>query len=187
MGAGRVRHFVRDRAELSAWLLRAKLIACPHCGRVGDLNLHGPFTGYAEHGSDRLARGHRLFCSDRGRRSGCGRTVSVMFCDVLRSRVVRTGTLWRFLLAIATGISCKAAWEATGAHVLSLRSGYRLFHRFARAGPAVRTRLLSLRPPPPSTSPLPLVQLTEHLLLALPGRDPLAAFQHHFQHDLLLP
>ena len=185
MGAGRVRHFVRDRAELSAWLLRAKLIACPHCGRVGDLNLHGPATGYAECGSERLARGHRLFCSNRGRRRGCGRTISVLLSDSLHCRVVRTGTLWHFLLAVAAGITRKAAWEATGAQVLSLRSGYRLFHRFARAGPAIRTRLLSLRPPPRSTSPSPLVQLTEHLKLALPGDDPLSAFQHHFQLDLI--
>ena len=30
MGGGRLRHFVRDQAELSAWLLRAKLTPCLH-------------------------------------------------------------------------------------------------------------------------------------------------------------
>jgi hypothetical protein len=185
MGGVRVRQFVRDGAELAASLLRAKLTACPHCGRVGALNLHGVVTGYAEVGSERVQRGHRLFCSNRGRRPGCGRTFAVLLADTLGACAVRTGTLWSFLLEIATGLSRKAAWEATGAAVLSLRSGYRLWHRFARAGPTIRTRLSSHCPPPPCDSPLPMAQLTEHLRLALPCDNPLSDFQHSFQLDLL--
>lgn len=185
MGGGRCRRFVRDRAELSALLLTAKLMPCPHCGRVGALNRHGPVMGYAEDDSGRRLRGHRLFCSDRGRRPGCGRTFAVRLADVLRARNVGSGTLWRFVLALATGLTRKAAWERTSAGVLTLRSGYRLWHRFARAGPNIRARLLSLCPPPASTSPLALAQLTDHLQRALPASDPLAAFQHRFQLDLI--
>lgn len=185
MGCGDGGLFVRDLAELSAWLLGAKLRVCPHCGCVGTLNRHGPLTGYTEDGSKRVVRGHRLFCSGRGRRPGCGRTLALLLADTLRARTVRSGTLWRFLLAVATGLSRKAAWEATGARVLTLRSAYRLWHRFARAGPVVRSRLLSQHPPPHSSSPFPIAQLTQHLLVALPGSDPLAAFQHRFQLHLL--
>jgi hypothetical protein len=185
MGARRVSGFVQDREGLWAFRQVAKLRACPHCGCVGALNAHGPVHGYAEGGSERVLRGHRFFCSNRHRRPGCGRTFMVRLSQVLQKRVVRTGTLWRFVLAVVAGVSRKAAWESTGAHVLTLRSGYRLWHRFTRAGPAIRTRLLSLCPPPPCRSRLPLSQLSEHLRHALPSSDALAAFQRHFQLHLL--
>ena len=184
MDVGGVKRFVRDRRELEAFRERAKLHPCPHCQCVGALNAHGSVSGYAEVGSERVARGHRFFCSNRHRRPGCGRTFTLWLADVLRCCVVRTATLWRFLSAIAGGQSRQAAWQLSGGSVLSTRSGYRLCDRFARAGPRLRSLLSSLCPPPTSTSPLPIAQLIDHLRLALLA-EPLSAFQYRFQIDLL--
>jgi hypothetical protein len=38
--------FVRERQELDKVLLRANLLACPHCGRAGMLIGHGFVKGY---------------------------------------------------------------------------------------------------------------------------------------------
>lgn len=182
-GRGR-RRFVRDEAELERWLLTAKLEACPHCGCVGALNAHGWLRGYSELGSERVVRGRRVFCSNRHRRPGCGRTFSVLLCGVLGGFVVGAETLSRFATAVLSGASRKAAWERLGK--LSVHSGYRLWHRLARAQPHIRTALLGVCPPPACDDREPLAQLMAHLNQALPSAEcVLSAFQLRLQRPLL--
>lgn len=116
--------FVDGEAALSA--LDAKALRCPHCGLYGTLNAHGWLFGYAEVGSTRVMRGRRLYCSDRFRRPGCGRTFSVLLSRVLAGFTVTTQTLGLFVRAVVAGACRKAAWESVVRAGLALRSGYRL-------------------------------------------------------------
>ena len=78
---------------------RLKLTPCPHCKNVGCLIFHGFLYGFDDHSPPRkTVRARRLFCSNRHRRTGCGRTVSVWFADKIRRLSLSTGRLWRFLL-----------------------------------------------------------------------------------------
>jgi hypothetical protein len=158
--------FVRELAELSELLLRAKLMACPHCGRAGLLIGHGLLMGNAEHAGARVVRGRRLLCSNRARRPGCGRTCSVRLANVIKGFTVRTHALSRTWHAVAEGACLKVAWERARAG-LCLRSGYRLWRRLLAAQPHVRTALSSLCPPPDSDDARPFVQLHQHLQRAL--------------------
>lgn len=178
--------FVRDRQALDELLLGAKQMKCPHCHRIGMLIGHGFLVGYDEHGSDRVSRGRRFLCSNRFLRSGCGRTFSVWIASVLAGFVVRTEPLSRLLRAVVSGQCVKAAWERHASSGLTLRSGYRLWHRLMAAQSHLRTALCSTAPPPACNDHRPLAQLLCHLQHALgPSECVLAAFQLSLQRHLL--
>lgn len=183
---GRQRRFVRDEAELEQWRLGAKLQRCPHCGQVGTLNAHGWLRGYAELGQQQVVRGRRFFCSNRHRRPGCGRTLSVLLSGVLAGFMVAAETLWRFVEAVLGGESRSRVWQRLGGQ--SATSGHRLWRRLTEAQPHIRTRLLGLCPAPPCDDHRPLAQLAAHLQrAAMPSNDcPLSAFQQRLQ-TVLLP
>lgn len=143
--------------------------------------------GYAERSSEEVVRGRRIFCSNRGQRSGCGRTFSVLLGSVLSGFVVRTLTLLCFARAVLSGLTRRAAWllEAQGA--LSLSSGYRLWRRLDQAQATLRGRLWRMAPPPDSAKREPLAQLLAHLVLVVgqSEADPFSALQIRLQQGVL--
>ncbi len=175
--------FAKTEVALAGLLEGIKLQACPHCRRTGALIGHGFLRGYAERGSKVVVRGRRFFCSDRGRQSGCGRTLSVKLSTVLTGFVVRTLTLWCFLQAVLSGLTRRAAWLSAAGGALSLSSGYRLWRRLCGAQSALRSRLSREAPAPASTAREPFSQLREHLCIVV-GTDEvelLSAFQNSLQ------
>jgi len=177
--------FVADEAHLANFLAGLKLITCPHCGCAETLNAHGPLRGYMERSSELVLRGWRVYCANRGRRAGCGRTFSALFSEVLWGFVMRAETLLRFVLEVLGGASRASAWRR-GSSGFSLRSGYRLWKRLSAEQPRLRSLLCRHTPPVPSTSSEPLQALRLHLEAALPQAESLfASFQLHFQQPLL--
>lgn len=145
---------------------------------------HGLLMGYAEHGGEWVVRGRRLLCSRRFRRSGCGRTFSVLLATVLAGFIVRSRTLSRFLELVVGGVCRKAAWERASPG-LTLRSGYRLWARLLAVQSRVRTVLCGVGPPPASTDVRPVAQMLAHLRQVLGATECLfAGFQLAFQRDL---
>jgi len=177
------KRYFSTKLELLQFRLELKLLQCPHCGSVGCLISHGFLWGYADDSSNVVVRGRRFYCSNRFRKRGCGRTFSVFFADILIGFVVRTETIWRFLLALLNRHSRKAAWEHA-APGFSLTSGYRLWKAFAASQFRIRTLCLGKRGPPQTTACEPLLQLIEHLRALFPTDDALAEFQWHFQTPL---
>jgi hypothetical protein len=151
---------------------------------------HGFLSGYAERSSELVVRGRRVFCSNRGLRSGCGRTFSVKLATVLAAFVVRTLTLWCFAKSVITGLSRRAAWLDAAGGALSLSSGYRLWQRLCEAQSSLRARLSREAPAPPSTAHEPLAQVFAHLAVVVSKdadfefSDPFAAFQFRLERDL---
>ena len=179
--------FAQDEVALDAVLQGIKLAACPHCHRTGTLIGHGFLRGYAERSSERVVRGRRFFCSNRGGRPGCGQTFSVKLATVLAGFVVRTLTLWCFANAVLGGLTRRSAWLCEVGGSFALSSGYRLWRRLRGAQSALRTRLSREAPAPPSTAREPLAQLCAHLRVVL-GADQaelFSAFQISLQHSVL--
>jgi hypothetical protein len=172
--------------ELDATLRNAKLLLCPHCKRSGTLIGDGFLRGYAEHGSERVIRGRRLFCSDRFLRQGCGRTVAIWLDRVMPRFSVRATTLFDFAKAVVEGVSRRAAWLSAAVNATSLSSGYRLWARLLGAQCYLRTKLTSLGSPPASVAADPLAQLLEHFASALAACNcPFEQFQSQLQSALL--
>ncbi len=168
-------------------LFGLKLAHCPHCRQTGALNGHGFLRGYAERSSEEVVRGRRVFCSNRGRRLGCGQTFSVLLSTLLSGFVVRTLTLFCFATAVLSGLTRRAAWLRVARGALSLSSGYRLWWRLQEAQSALRGRLCRHAPPPDSPAREPLAQLMLHLRLVVGDSeaDPFAALQNVVQQGLL--
>ena len=184
MGKDRV-HYIRNRPELTRYCERIKNIPCPHCAMIGHLNRHGFLRGYAQEGHERIVRGRRFFCCNRGRRRGCGHTFSVLFAHLLRHLIVQTGRLWAFLLAICAGLSVQASCEKN-LSAFALQTGYRLWKRFLRSQTHLRTRLSRICAPPSSSAKKSFIHVIHHLRTAFPGaRCPLAAFQERLQQPIL--
>jgi len=165
--------FVSDEAALDRLGDEAKQWCCPHCRRPGTLNAHGTLRGLAEDAPSKAARrGRRFFCSDRGRRPGCGRTFSVFLAQVLAGASVRTAAWWRFCRGRLAGLGVLAAWEAarTG---FSLESAYRWWRGWQQAEPGLRTQWWRGREPPGD--------LGEELVRRYGAADPVAVFQEREQ------
>lgn len=172
------RWFFRNEAEWIEIAEKLKLTACPHCKVVGNLIRHGALQGFDENGRVVL-RAHRVFCSRRNRRRGCGRTVSVWLADNIRRLKVTARRLWTFLQQAVAG-TLEGAIRALDSDLCD-RTWQRIWSRFRAAQSHVRTALanrypLPERPVKPSRRPAALV--LAHLHAAFPQADcPIAAFQ----------
>lgn len=177
--------FVRDQNALDDVLLRAKQLVCPRCHRAGMLVGHGFLSGYAERGNDRELRGRRLLCSARRKRTGCGRTISILIATFLAGFMVRTTAIFALLEGIVGGLSCKAAWERVqhpAENGLTLRSGYRLWSRLMTGQSRVRAALHDVALPPSTNDARPVAQMLDHLRHALrPSDCAFASFQVELQ------
>jgi hypothetical protein len=174
------RWFYRNEAEWTAIVERLKLTACPHCRTVGTLIRHGTLAGFDDSSPRRTVRARRIFCSNRHRRLGCGRTVSVWFVEKIRRLSLTTRTLWTFLKKAVAGSINAAIGETDSPR--SDRTFRRIWSRFQRGQSAIRTALLSRGPPPnlpaASSRHLAAAQTLAHLHAAFPhAACPVAAFQ----------
>lgn len=180
MKCPQAKRFVTSERELELSELCLGLWPCPHCAKSGTLIGHGYLRGYAERGSELMVRGRRVFCSNRHRRAGCGRTFSVKLSTVVSGFVVSTLTLFSFATAVLGGLTRRAAWLFVACGGLCLSSGYRLWRRLSAAQSALRARVCREAPAPASTAREPLAQLVQHLAVALRGSgdaDLFAAYQ----------
>jgi hypothetical protein len=173
--------FYRRQEEWIAIVERLKQTSCPHCQTVGTLIRHGVLTGFDDSNHQRKTiRARRIFCSNRHRRPGCGRTVSVWIADKIRRLSITTSTLWTFLQHALVG-TIAAAIHAVNCP-RSDRTFQRIWKRFDRGQSAIRTALLG-RGPPPSLPASPIrrptaAQVLAHLQTTFPHADcPIAAFQ----------
>ena len=178
--------FVCDEVALEKKLCFLKCLVCPFCKRPGTLNRHSRVQGNdPESYQGLLARGQRAFCSNRGRRAGCGRTFPILLCRVLPRHTFTAPLLWKALKGLLNGFSIKAAWEAADLS-MALDSFYHLLQRLRRRLDIVRVTLSALSAPPSSSARNPLVQTLEHLqwVFGSPPCPP-EAFQLRLQRPLM--
>ena len=116
---------------------------CKHCLQRRQLVSHG-FIRKKRVGAQPEAIGKRVFCSNRHRRTGCGRTMQLYRDATIRSVHHAGCRVVAFLCAWLTGASIERAYQdATGAN--SARHAYRWLHRLAAQMSTYRSRLH--RPP----------------------------------------
>lgn len=132
-----------------------------------------------------LPRGQRVFCSNRGRRSGCGRTYSLCLAEVLPRHTFSASLLWQLLARLLAGGSLKAVAEDLRLP-FALETVYRLRRELRQKLDLIRARLCRQQAPPASSHSDPLLQTVGHLQAVFPGAECApAAFQLHFQRPFL--
>jgi hypothetical protein len=109
-----------------------------------------------------------------------------MPADVLRYLSISAGSLWGFLHGIAAGMTKERALRSVvPTTVFSARTMQRHWMRLRRQS-WLRTNLTTICEPPRSCSAVAAVQTIQHLQAAFPDTPcPLAAYQLHFQRDVL--
>jgi hypothetical protein len=178
--------FVRNKQEMEQVLQTLKQTRCAHCGRVGTLNRHDTLHGNDLAAADKQTeRGRRAWCSNRGRRGGCGRTMAVVFVRVLPRHSLTAPLLDKLLGSLRAGRPVQAAWEHSRLPV-PVQTAYHLLQRLRGRLPALRSALCSRCAPPASRHSDPLRQTAEHLRRAFAhARHPVEAFQYAFQCPLM--
>jgi hypothetical protein len=165
-------------------------VPCRHCSQTAQLVSHG-FVYKKRVGADPEAVGKRVFCSNRKRRTGCGRTVRLYLEATLRRLHYAGAHMAAFVLALLAGATVRHAYgQATGAadprhawrwlnRLDAKLSDYRnLIHRPAldqTEGPPPARRRLRIR----------LLTATLHALRARFGPPLCAPYQRHTQRAFL--
>lgn len=120
-----------------------------------------------------------MYCSNRGRRNGCGRTFPIFLADVLPRHSVTATALWLLLLGMLTGASLRDTFHRLRLP-FALETLYGICRRLRRRLDALRTLLCQLGNPPPCDSTDPLLATIAHFQTCLDGNC-LQKFQLHFQ------
>jgi len=137
-----------SQQEHDEFYSKLRITPCPHCNKVGNLIRHGFLRGYnEERPPKKMIRAARVFCSNRNRASGCGRTFSLWMATQIRRLTLSAQSLWTFLLdALSIGNKRQAFARLNSS--LSDSAPYRIWKRFQKAQSAIRTALTSFCEPP---------------------------------------
>jgi hypothetical protein len=169
--------------EFNNLYTKLKITECPHCKSVGYLIKHGFLGGYdSQHQLAKTVRATRVFCSNRKRAGGCGKTFSVWMADKVKRLFLSAESLWQFLSAAAeTGNKLKAFQKLNSG--LSDSAAYHIWRRFRNGLTNIRTALAGLCEPPATPSDCPARQTLAHLQQAFKEHplSPIAAFAATFK------
>ncbi len=159
-----------------------KHLLCPHCRKRGHLILHGFLYGYGD--TDWITRGRRVFCSNRNRKSGCGRTFSLLKALFIRQLMISARVLSAVLKHLSQGL-CPTKAGRIPEPQMSKTSIYRIYHRFRHSQTRIRTLLKQVKDPPdlPDTKD-PVIQTIHHLKSLFTGCF-VSKFQRFFQVSFL--
>jgi hypothetical protein len=178
--------FYDSEETFNAFRGKLKLKLCPHCGLFGFLILHGFLYGFLNDAPLRVIRGHRIVCSNRHRKNGCGRTFSIFRSIILKRLSISSQWLLRLVNLTIAGLSVYKALRTLTETTFCRSTATRFRQRFIRAQSSIRARLLTLCAPPPDSSSDPLLQTLQHLSTAFSSAScPVAAFQMHFNRSFL--
>ncbi len=112
---------------------------CSHCKQTQQLVSHG-FIRKKRVGALPAAIGKRVFCSNRRRHTGCGRTVQLYLASTLRYLHFAAAALEAFLLALLAGMTIQCAYlKATRTAVP--RNAYRWLNKLMAQLSAYRSLL----------------------------------------------
>jgi hypothetical protein len=116
---------------------------CTHCRQTQQLVSHG-FVRKKRVGAAPQAVGKRVFCSNRNRRTGCGRTMQLYVDSIVRHLHHAGCCVVAFVLSLMAGMTIQRAYrQATGA--ATPRHAYRWLNRLGAQLSVYRS--LSHRPP----------------------------------------
>ena len=175
-----MRRFI-SKSELNDFRGSIKQCQCPFCRGVGRLIFHGYLRGYSEDSSERVVRGRRIFCNNRKRSKGCGRTFSLLLLKFIRGCIIGSATVSDVIRRFLDGESpAKVAREVLPFFSSGYIYGFR--SRLRRRQSFLRGQLLKLCQPNDNKGRDPLLQTLRHLFHAFSGSyDAVSNFQSHFQ------
>lgn len=181
------KYFIK-KSELASIGQTLKLKRCDHCGITGMLILHGFIYGYDEYRTYHRIKGRRVFCSNRNRRNGCGRTLSYRIIDFMERSLISTLAAWRFLKSILMGKSIEKAYTSLDPeYVLSLSTFFRFWKKFKLQTHSIRTCIANNYPILKISEPTPYHETIQHISILFSENDinPISKYQKIFQQSFI--
>lgn len=162
------------------------MLECPFCSLIGCLILNGCLYGYTEDSAVMAKKGHRILCSNRKNRKGCGRSFSILRADCIRYFRISAITLWIFLCGLMKNLPVIKAFRNTGSRMVQT-TAYRIYNRFKTCQPRIRSFLSRITGPPHMPDSIdPVVQTISHLTNAFPHSPcPVSEYQCFFSSSFL--
>ena len=152
-----------SKQELDDLFTRLKTTPCPHSKITGALIKHGFLRGYDQNNQlNKTFRAARVFCSNRHRAGGCGRTFSVWMANKIKRVYLCADSLWQFLNTAVNSRNKLQAFQDLHSG-LSDSAPYHIWRRFLNAQVAIRTALTGLCEPPQMVSDCPAKLTLAHL------------------------
>lgn len=134
----------------------------------------------------RITRGQRAFCSDRGRRGGCGKTFPLFLAGILPRHTFNAALLWALFGKLLGGTASIKTAAETLSLPFSLEAVYGIIRRSRRRLDAVRSILWREQPAPVSGRTDPFLQTLEHLGETFAMHPcAIAGYQRYFQRGFL--
>lgn len=162
--------FFTEISQIIQFFNSLKQQPCPQCRQCGFLIRNGRAYGYAEQGSEQVIRSQRIFCSNRWRRQGCGKTFRLVLGDLLHHCLISSVSLWQRFDQKLQGINSTPPLPSYW------------WRRLRACQSSLREKLLSLCAPPQPAGDNPITQTLLHLKAAFSSNlCPIAAFQTRFQ------
>ena len=155
---------------------------CPHCQKSSSLVKHGYIWGvdYSSKQPDsKIIRARRFFCSNKGTRCGCGKTVTVYHFHSIPKTSILAPLLWQWLQIVLDGFSIHSAWYYSGIK-FSLSTAYRLWHKAKTHISYWKSQLVRLTDWSTISGTSVLGQVLNHFKSAFEA-EPFASLQLRFQ------
>lgn len=182
-----IKKFYQSEEDFQQIHLNLKQTQCQYCKLTGYLILHGFLYGYDEEVyNKRKIRGHRVFCSNRNKRSGCGKTTCILKTNILKRFSITAIKLWFFMKNISSGMNKLQSFNQLNLNY-SNTTIYRLFNTFKSRQSWIRTYLVNISPTPVLKQEHdPVAQTIFHLRSAFNRYlSPIAGFQELLQISFL--
>lgn len=178
--------FYNDEKQLETIHQNLKQALCPYCKSAQNLIFHGYLYGYSETGNQKIIRGRRIFCSNRNKRLGCGRTINIFIKTVFKKFILSTQNLWNYLINILNGLNKFQSFKQLNLP-FSNTTIYRIYKRFWLRQYFIREQLCKIHPLPQNMkTSSPLIQTIKHIQITFPkSTNPLGKFQQQFQTSIL--
>lgn len=177
--------FISD-LKLQTVCANIKLKQCPYCKKYGMLIFHGFIYGLNEY-RNVVKKGRRIYCSNRGNRSGCGRTISYRLCTYIKQSFLSSETTWQFLSKILNGTSIeKSYYSLNNSFIISISVLYSIWNKFRNNIYEIRTTLSNTISISDTPTDCPIRETIFHLnnITHDNCQNPVEAFQLLFQKSL---
>jgi hypothetical protein len=163
--------FFSSLDSLMTSIERLYLWTCANCNKVGSLRRHSHYFRVDPKGKEPIHHGQRVFCSNRYKNKGCGKTFTLQISVKLPRLHHLTKDINDFLLHYSDSQNAIKSWKASVSYYACICQPYRLLSFIKKSLPKLKAALGLLTKPPDGIFANPVLQVIKQLILTSPNID----------------
>ena len=144
---------------------------CPHCKFVGHLIKHSKIYRRAKEKDETIHHGHRIFCSNRNNKIGCGRTIALNLTLKLPRLNRFTKQVNDFFLHYIVSMCACFSWFFAHPKCVDISAPYRFLRLVKKSYINLRPLLCNRTKPPDQFQNNKSLNLFQHIKIAFPENE----------------